>query len=106
MIESTEAQLLEMTSRPTVRMALFVYTPMCGTCKLARQMLNIIEQTYPRSLIYEANIQFIPQLRERWQLSSVPCLVRINDGVFYEPIYAFRSIPTLLELLEPWLIKE
>jgi hypothetical protein len=103
MIERSESQLLSMLRDENANFAVFVYTPMCGTCKLARQMLEIIETTYPHLTVHCANIQFLPVLREQWQISSVPCLVRYINGERQPNVYAFHSIPALIELLTPWL---
>jgi thioredoxin 1 len=103
MIERTESQLVSMLQDESAHFAVFVYTPMCGTCKLARQMLEIIETTYPQLAVDCANIQFLPALREQWQMSSVPCLIRFIRGARQPNVYAFHSIPALIELLTPWL---
>jgi thiol-disulfide isomerase/thioredoxin len=96
MKELTEQQLLSLLEKNEQYFSIFFYTPFCGTCKLAQQMLEIIETSYPELRICKINIQFAPNLREQWRISSVPCLIRIHDSVA-SPIYAFHSIPDILE---------
>jgi len=104
MQELQESQLLQMISENDVHFVLFIYTPFCGTCKIARSMLEVIQQTYPSINLYQANIQYLPSVCERLQISSVPCLVRVGRGQSKNNLYAFHSVTFLLEHLQPWII--
>lgn len=87
---------LEGSSAPRV---LFVHTPLCGTCALAKRMLGIVESMRPELEIVSANLNVMPGLAERFRIESVPCLlVRGEDGVWTKT-YRFGSVVELSERL-------
>lgn len=99
MKELTERQLLQLEAPETL--ILFIYTPFCGTCAAARRMLNILEQMRPDVLLYEANINFLPQLTRRWEITSVPCLLLLKRGQPADRLYAMKSIDHVYRFLFP-----
>ncbi|WP_217594346.1 thioredoxin family protein [Cohnella sp. GbtcB17] len=73
-------------------LALFVYTPLCGTCALARRMLEVAEASLADVRIASANINLMPGLAEAFRIESVPCLLlRERDGS-WNKIYRFGSV--------------
>lgn len=79
--------------------ALFFATPLCGTCKVAERMLEIAAAAPGAMPVTKLNINFAPQLRERWQVGSVPALVILEDGKPVQTLYAMRSAGDLYEAL-------
>jgi thioredoxin 1 len=79
---------------------LYFYTPMCGTCQVAGKMLTVIEQLLPNNTSGKADLNFMPEIAERFEIESVPCLIIINKGEIQEKIYAFQSVPYLYEKLK------
>lgn len=77
---------------------LYIYTPMCGTCQVASKMLHVTEQLVT-SPIAQLNANFAPKLMVSEQIESVPCLLVRKNGVTYDKIYAFHSVPYLVETL-------
>lgn len=75
---------------------LYFYTPMCGTCQVAGRMLGVVGQMVDVE-IGKMNLNFYPALAVEYAIESVPCLVFIRAGEVVETIYAFRSVPYLLE---------
>lgn len=75
---------------------LYVHTPFCGTCHVARQMLEQIETVLKRQLFYELNASLHPQFMEDMKIESVPCLFIKHQGEIKEKIYTFHSISNLL----------
>jgi hypothetical protein len=91
------ARLLDVTARP---FALLVYSPFCGTCKLAERMLDIVQATGISTPIFKLDVNYAPAMRDNWKISSVPCLVLIREG---EPNcfeYTMRSVDHLYELIK------
>lgn len=76
---------------------IYLYTPMCGTCQMAGKMLAVIEQLPPDQKMGKADLNYMPQLAEKWGVESVPCLLIFRRGTLQEKIYAFRSVPYLLD---------
>ncbi|MDQ0205974.1 thioredoxin family protein [Alkalicoccobacillus murimartini] len=82
---------------------LFIHTPLCGTCKRAASMLEILEMTYDQLSIDRLNINHHPSFAHTWRIKSVPCLMVFQKGLGVERVYAFQSIPALHALLQPYL---
>ncbi|MEK4627486.1 thioredoxin family protein [Solibacillus sp. FSL R7-0682] len=80
--------------------ALYIYTPMCGTCGVAKKMLEVIEQLLPDFPLGMTNINYMEQLAYELKIESVPCLIISEDGQITEKIYAFQSVPFLYEILK------
>lgn len=80
--------------------AILFFTPFCGTCKLAERMLEVVDATGYSVPISRVNINFTPVLRERWQISSVPCLIILGKTKqVVRKEYALESVPNLYNLL-------
>ncbi|WP_088006512.1 thioredoxin family protein [Indiicoccus explosivorum] len=82
------------------RTALYLYTPMCGTCRLAARMLSIVEEMKPGLPIGKANLNFAQDIAELYKVESVPCLLITENGDLKEKVYAFRSVPYLAEKIK------
>ena len=79
--------------------ALFFFTPFCGTCKLTERMLNIVLETGNIIPLSKMNINYAPFLRDSWKISSVPCLVILQNGAPVQIQYAMSSVVDLHLLL-------
>ncbi|RYG74470.1 thioredoxin [Lentibacillus lipolyticus] len=78
---------------------LYIYTPFCGTCALARSMLEKIESVHQETIFYEMNASLHPQFMQDYQIESVPCLLIKDNNEIKEKVYAFHSIPNLYSYL-------
>lgn len=83
--------------------ALFLHTPLCGTCKVGERMLQIVYSMHPNLSIYKGDLNFLPGLAQAWQVMSVPCLAIIRDGKPERKVYAMGSVVDLLQELKPLL---
>lgn len=96
MIELTEREwLLKIAQNETF--AVYVYTPLCGTCKVGKQMMDIVLELDSDQLIYQSDIQYMTVPQERFKIESVPCLLLFQEGVLIRKIYALHSVPHLYE---------
>jgi thioredoxin-like negative regulator of GroEL len=75
---------------------IYFYTPLCGTCQLASKMLEVVGKIVDVK-IGKMNLNFFPDLAGTFKIESVPCLLMVKDGKVIETIYAFHSVPFLLE---------
>ncbi|GEL76634.1 thioredoxin family protein [Tenuibacillus multivorans] len=82
----------------------FVNSPFCGTCKVARRMLDYIEDTLEKEKFYELNATLAPDLMQEYKIQSVPCLIVFKDGEPVERMYTFHSVPYVLKEMGPYLI--
>ncbi|MEH7112599.1 thioredoxin family protein [Neobacillus niacini] len=80
---------------------IYFYTPMCGTCQVASRMLQVIEKLVDVK-IGKMNLNFYPELAEKLEIESVPCLLFIKDGKVVERVYAFQSVPFLYEKINDY----
>ena len=81
------------------RSAIFVYTPICGTCKVAMKMIHVLRELRQDIPIEEYNLNIHKNLAEKFHIESVPCLLIFEGNQLREKIYAFNSVPYLLEKL-------
>ena len=79
--------------------AYYLYTPLCGTCKIASKMMDVVENLLPNVKIGKANLNFLEHLADDQQIESVPCLLISENGQITEKIYAFHSVPYLYNRL-------
>ncbi|WP_421617783.1 thioredoxin family protein [Brevibacillus sp. TJ4] len=103
MQELAQAEL-EKWCREQRTFALFVYTPMCGTCKLAARMLDVAQEALPQAEIYQINVNGSPGIATHWQITSVPALLLFVDGQLAERHYALHSVGFVFDVLKsiPW----
>ncbi|MFC2947181.1 thioredoxin family protein [Virgibacillus sediminis] len=87
----------------------YIYTPFCGTCQLARSMLEKIEQVHKQDIFFEMNASLHPEFMQEKQIESVPCLLVKEKGEYVEKVYTFHSIPNIYSYLmkyKPQLFQE
>src|SRR5699024_474572 len=93
--------LLEMTKEqlnmPTYFM--FIHTPFCGTCRMARQMLTKMEPVQQKHLFHEMNASLFPEFMQEAKVERVPSPFITQDGVITEKVYTFHSIPNIYHYL-------
>ncbi|WP_064093175.1 thioredoxin family protein [Rossellomorea aquimaris] len=77
--------------------AVYLYTPMCGTCQVASKMLDVVEKLPQAFHFMKANLNYLPEFASEQSIESVPCLILYRDGIEMERIYAFQSVPFLYE---------
>ncbi|MCP8617729.1 thioredoxin family protein [Salirhabdus salicampi] len=82
---------------------IFIYTPFCGTCNVARKMLNTIEQMKGSLQFHAMNASLFPHVMQQYKIKSVPCLIVFRNGIAEEKIYAFHSVPYMYEKLQMYL---
>ncbi|MDN4608814.1 thioredoxin family protein [Sporosarcina highlanderae] len=75
----------------------YLYTPMCGTCMVASKMVEVISAMKPDLPIGKGDLNYIEELAVDYEIESVPCLLIQENGELVHKIYAFQSIPYLLE---------
>ena len=78
---------------------IFGYTPTCGTCKISERMLDIANEILQLPII-KIDLNFHPQFSKTNQIMSVPVVLLMNRDKEIKRIYAFQSVPNLLENLK------
>ncbi|GIN95105.1 thiol reductase thioredoxin [Siminovitchia terrae] len=83
---------------------IYFYTPMCGTCQVAGRMLEIVEEM-TGGIFGKADLNYMPDLAIELKIESVPCLLILQNGLPAEKVYAFRSVPNMLGIVQRYLDK-
>ncbi|PHK48820.1 thioredoxin family protein [Staphylococcus edaphicus] len=78
---------------------IFGYTPTCGTCKVSERMLDIANEILNLP-ITKIDLNFHPDFSQTQEIQSVPVLMLMSKGKEQKRIYAFQSVPNLLENLK------
>lgn len=104
--EVAERQLMDTVWQSPDRVAAFFYTPLCGTCKVARQTLSIVATDLPDATILMCNINLMPRRAMDWKIESVPCLLVLEKGKVVGRLYKFPSVASVNEVLSSWLQEE
>ncbi|GAB7386985.1 hypothetical protein BSNK01_08210 [Bacillaceae bacterium] len=86
---------------PVDTRVVYFYTPFCGTCRLARYILQIALAALPNLTVASCNVNLMPQRAQEWKIASVPCLALVERGEPQKKIYAFHSVERLYYLLKP-----
>ena len=92
-------EMLESEGRP---FAAFLYTPLCGTCKAARRMLEVAAHMLPGEFVLgSANVNMLPDIVNRYRISSVPALMVVSADRNSEPeiYYSMGSVERMLEYI-------
>lgn len=75
----------------------YLYTPLCGTCAVASKMMQVVTAMKQTTPIGKADLNYLEDLAIDYKIESVPCLLIAENGIVKEKIYAFHSVPHLLE---------
>lgn len=92
----------ELTIQREGLMVLYLYTPMCGTCQVAKRMLSVVDELVPAIQIYSVNLNYFPNEAKELGIESVPCLLIYENGQEMEKVYAFQSVGYLLEKIKQY----
>ncbi|WNB92905.1 thioredoxin family protein [Bacillus sp. NEB1478] len=85
---------------------LYLETPLCGTCKVGKRMFEValatIEGQSDSSDSIQSgvcNINSMPELAEKYGITSVPCLLVLSRGIVIKRIYALQSAGDLYKTM-------
>lgn len=94
-----EEELLKELWTKGAPLAVFLYTPFCGTCKAARRMLEVAEHLLPEGIIADADVNMLPKIVQQYQIRSVPALLVAKADRSSMPSirYSMGSVEELLQ---------
>ncbi len=99
-MENWKREQWETVLKESPTAAYYLYTPMCGTCAVASKMMEVIAVMRPDMPIGKADLNYVQDLAVDYKIESVPCLLIQKDGIVQHKIYAFQSVPYLLEKVD------
>ncbi len=97
----TKNQLIQEINTDKLTVVYF-YTPMCGTCQVAKRMMDVTKELFPHFTFGMLDVNYIQDLAMQWEIESVPCLMIFKNGEIKEKIYAFRSVEYLYSLFKEY----
>lgn len=99
-LEEDPFQALQKSSK-TYEMT-FIHSPFCGTCHIARKMLETLEAAKEELTLNELNASVHPTFMQHFQIESVPCLLITNGMDVEEKVYAFHSVPHMYDKISEY----
>ncbi|MGM0845820.1 MAG: thioredoxin family protein [Bacillota bacterium] len=90
---------IDKTVREQRYTALYLFTPLCGTCRVAGRMVDVTEKLFPQTTFIKADLNYFPEIADEYSVESVPCMLLFHKGNLVTKIYAFHSVPYLHEQL-------
>lgn len=99
MTEITEEEWFQKVNASEDAFAVFLYTPFCGTCKLAGRMLEIASEALPGLPVYRCNLNFAPMAVSRWRIATVPCVLLFDKGQCTRRLNRIESADTVYRFL-------
>ncbi|MGV3042589.1 thioredoxin family protein [Staphylococcus rostri] len=78
---------------------IFGYTTMCGTCKVSERMLDIVNNIVQLP-IAKVDLNYFPSFNQEKGIQSVPVLLIMKRDQEIDRLYAFQSVPFLLEKIK------
>ncbi len=100
--EVNENQLQEIWDSNQIAITL-AYTPICGTCQVAKRMLEVLSNLLPQVTFLQINLNYYGELAKEYEIMSVPCLMIHHHGECAEKIYTFNSVPFLYKKITSYL---
>jgi len=82
----------------------YFYTPICGTCKMAGKMVEVVAKLFPSLTMGKADLNYLPEMAEQFEVKSVPCLLVVQNGKVIDKIFAFHSVPYLHDKIKSHLL--
>ncbi len=85
--------------RKNERTAVYFYTPMCGTCKVAGKMVDVVEKMEKDYSFMKVDLNYAKNWAEKHKIESVPCLMIFENAKPVDRLYAFQSVIHVIEKL-------
>ncbi|MGM9988678.1 MAG: thioredoxin family protein [Bacillaceae bacterium] len=85
------------------RWLVYAYTPLCGTCQVSKKMLTVVLEIEKVENVGMINVNYFSNYAVKWGVESVPCLLFLNNGEVEDKLYAFQSVPYLLNKVRSYV---
>ncbi|MGL4624786.1 MAG: thioredoxin family protein [Culicoidibacterales bacterium] len=75
---------------------LYFYTPLCGACVIAKQMVEIVEQAQQFDTL-AINLNHFPSFAQQFQIEQVPCLISTETQA---KLYIFANVVNIYQFCQ------
>ncbi len=82
---------------------ILLYQNTCGTCDIAKKMIEVIAESLPSIKYYKLNFVSNGDIVLKYKIRSIPYFLVIKDKQVVESFAAFHSVTYLYELLSKYL---
>ncbi len=80
-----------------------IYQTNCGTCDVAKMMIEIVSETLKNVNFYKLNITGKSDIILKYKIRSVPYFLLLKDGEVIESFAAFHSVTYLYEFIRKYI---
>ncbi|EAE8347003.1 thioredoxin [Listeria monocytogenes] len=78
----------------------FFFTPMCGSCQIASGLLDVIlEADGIHTEVAKVNLNYVPDIAQSLEITSVPVLVKFKNGQPADLSYQLHDATAIFEFL-------
>lgn len=77
-----------------------VYSTTCGPCKMLGFVLNDVAKEMPEVEILKIDFDKNKEICEKYDVSSYPTLILLNDGVEVQRLKGLQQKPVILKMLQ------
>jgi thioredoxin 1 len=105
-IPAQDGERLKTMTADSAPHAYFFHTRLCGTCKVARRMLEVVMHTVPGIDMIDCPAEQCRELVQEWKVESVPCLLIAKANTVIARTYAFGTVQDLYQFLSSHLIAQ
>ena len=81
------------------------YADWCGPCQMMKPVMAEFEKAHPEVKVAAINIDEEEDLAEKYEVSSIPCIVFIKDNKEVERVVGVASPKKLEKILEKFNAK-
>ena len=98
-LHATKENFLEITQTEHTVLLDFFAT-WCGPCRMIAPVLEQIAQENPDLIIAKIDVDEEPELAQQFGVVSIPTLVVMKNGKFFDQAIGFRSKDQILDMVK------
>lgn len=80
--------------------AVYFFTPMCLGCQQAMKLMDVASEALPELTIGKMDLNYVPELAEKWAITNVPVLLRFEAGLKVATSYRLGNMIEVYDFLK------
>ncbi|MBC1475668.1 thioredoxin family protein [Listeria grandensis] len=80
--------------------AVYFFTPMCLGCQQAMKLVDLAGAALPDLTIGKMDLNYVPELAEKWAITNVPVLLIFKDGAWISTSYRLGNMIEVYDFLK------
>ncbi|MBC6138451.1 thioredoxin family protein [Listeria innocua] len=99
-METWEKETLSEAQKNGADFVVFFFTPMCGSCQIASRLVDVVlEADSIRSNVAKVDLNYVPDIAQSLEITSVPALVKFKNGEPKDLTYKLHDATAIFEFL-------